>query len=65
MASSLLNPVDNVAEEIITLDAKILIFFLEYEKVKDYLIKYKCLSCNKDYSNKLDEELKNRLGKTF
>ena len=65
MASSLLNPLDNVAEEIITLDAKIPIFFLEYESVKDYLIKYKYLSCNKDYSNKFDEELKNRLGKTF
>ena len=23
--------------------------------MKDDLIKYKCLSCNKDYSNKLDE----------
>ena len=31
--------------------------FLEYESVKDNLIKYKCLSCNKDYSNKLDEKL--------
>ena len=28
--------------------------------VKDNLIKYKCLSCNKDYSNKLDEELKKK-----
>ena len=26
--------------------------FLEYESVKDNLVKYKCLSCNKDYSNK-------------
>ena len=33
--------------------------FLEYESVKDNLIKYKCLSCNKDYSNKLDEKFKN------
>ena len=24
--------------------------FLEYESVKDNLIKYKCLSCKKDYS---------------
>ena len=30
--------------------------FLEYESVKDNLIKCKCLSCNKDYSNKIDEE---------
>ena len=26
----------------------------------DNLIKYKCLSCNKDYSNKLDEKFKNK-----
>ena len=32
--------------------------FLEYESVKDNLIKYKCQSCDKDYSNKIDEELK-------
>ena len=32
--------------------------FLEHETVKDKLIEYKCLSCNKDYSNKVDEELK-------
>ena len=29
------------------------------------MIKYKCLSCNKDYSNKLDEELKKRFDKIF
>ena len=33
--------------------------------VKDNLIKYKCLSCNKDYSNKIDEELKNRFKNIF
>ena len=32
--------------------------------VKDNLIKYKCLSCNKDYSNKLDEELKKKFKNT-
>ena len=31
--------------------------FFEYESGKDNLIKNKCLSCNKDYSNKLDEKL--------
>ena len=30
--------------------------FLEYESVKDNLRKYKCLSCSKDYLNKLDEK---------
>ena len=33
--------------------------FLEYESVKDNLVKYKCLSCSKSYSNKLDEKLIN------
>ena len=37
----------------------------ENESVKDNLIKYKCLSCNKDYSNKLEEKLKKRLKNTF
>ena len=40
-------------------------FFLEYESVKDNLIKYKQFSCNKDYSNKLDEKLKKRFKNTF
>ena len=29
------------------------------------MIKYKCLSFNKDYSNKLDEKLKKRFKNTF
>ena len=29
--------------------------------MKDNLIKYKSLSCDKDYSNKIQEELKKRL----
>ena len=29
------------------------------------MIKYKCLSCNRDYSNKIDEELKKSLKNTF
>ena len=33
--------------------------------VRDNLIKYKYFSCNKDYSNKLDEKLKKRLKNTF
>ena len=33
--------------------------------VKDNLIKYKCLSCNKDYSKKHDEELKKKFKNTF
>ena len=29
------------------------------------MIKYKCLSCNKNYSNKIDEKLKKRFNNTF
>ena len=38
---------------------------LKYESEKDNSIKYKCLSCNKDYSKKLYEELKKRSKNTF
>ena len=33
--------------------------------MNDNLVKYKCLSFYKDYSNKLDEKLKNRFKNTF
>ena len=36
-------------------------FFLKYESAKDNLIKYKYLSCNKDYSRKNDEGLKKKI----
>ena len=58
MASSLSNLVDNLTEEIHTTKCKDCDCFFEYERIKDILIKYECLSCNKDYSNKLDEEQK-------
>ena len=35
------------------------------KKIKENVIKYKYTSCNKDYSNKIDEELKKRFKKTF
>ena len=60
MASSLSNLVDNLAEGIHKIKCKDCHSFLEYESVKDNLIKYKCLSCDKDYSNKIDEKLKER-----
>ena len=53
MANSLSNVVDNLAEEIHKIKCKNCDCFLEYESVKDSLIKW--LSCNKDYSNKLQE----------
>ena len=39
--------------------------FLEYESFKDNLIKYKWLSFNNDYSNKINEEFKKRFKSTF
>ena len=47
------------------LSVKNVIVFFEYESVKENSIKYKCLSCNKKYSNKIDEELKNRFKNIF
>ena len=58
MASSLTNLVDNLAERIHIINCNDCDCFLEYESVKDNLIKYKCLSCNKNYSNKIYEKLK-------
>ena len=49
MTSSLSNPVDNLAEGIHEIKCKGSNYFLEYESVKDNFIKFKCLSCNKDY----------------
>ena len=54
MASSL----SNIAEEIHKIKCKNYNYFLEFESVKDNFIKYRWLSCNKDYSNKLDQKFK-------
>ena len=65
MASSLSNLVDNLTEGIHKIKCKHECF-LEYESVKDNLIKYKCLSCLlQDYSNKLDEKFKKWFQNTF
>ena len=65
LASSLSNLVDNLAEGIYEIKGKDCDCFLEYENVKENSVKCKCLSCNKDYSNKIDEELKKRFKNTF
>ena len=65
MASSLSNLVDNIAEGIHKIKCKVFVYFLEYEILNGNFIKYKCLSCDKDYSNKLDEKLKKRFKNTF
>ena len=65
MASSLSNLVDNLTEGTNKIKCKYYDCFIEFEIIKDKLIKYKCLSCNKYYPNRLDEKLKKRFKKTF
>ena len=64
MATSLSNLVDNLHKEFKNLNVKIVIVFLN-TKVTKKSIKYKCTSCNKDYSNVIDEELRKRFKNTF
>ena len=56
---------DDLAEGIHEIEYKDWDCFLEHESVKDKLIRYKCLYCNKDYSNNVDENLKKRCNNTF
>ena len=65
MVTSLSSLADNLAERIHKIKCKDCDCFLKYESVNDNLIKYKCLSCNKDYSDRTDEELKMRFKNTF
>ena len=65
MATSLSNLVDNLTEGIHKIKCKECDCCCENESMKDSLIKNKCLSCNKNYSNKIDEELKKRFKNTF
>ena len=65
MANSLSNLVDNIPKGIRKFKCKDCDCFLEYKSFKDNLVKYKCLSCNKDYSKRIDEELKKRFKNTF
>ena len=58
MATSLSNLVNNLTEEIHKIK-------FSNCKCESNFIKYKCLSCNKDYSNKIDEELEKRFRNTF
>ena len=60
MVTSLSKLVDSLTEEIHKMKCKDCGCFLECENVKNNLMKYKCLSGNKEYSNKLNEELKKK-----
>ena len=65
MAISLSNLADNLTEGIHKIKCKDCDYFLEYKGFNDNLMKYKSLSYNKDYSNKIYEKLKERLKNTF
>ena len=62
MATLLSNIADDLTERIHKIKCKDYDCFLEYESVKDNLTKNKCLSCHKDYSNKLDKIFKKDIG---
>ena len=65
MASALSNLIENLTEVIRNIKCKDCNCFLEYESVEDTFIKYKCLSCNKNYLNKPDGELKKKFENRF
>ena len=56
MTRLLTNLVDNLAEEIHKFKCEDCNYFLEYQSVKENLIKYRCFSSNKDSSNKIDKK---------
>ena len=59
MVSLLSNLVYNLPEGIRKIKSKDWKCFLEYENVNENLINYKFLFCNKNYSQKIDEDLTN------
>ena len=65
MTSPLSNLVDNLTERSNKSKCKDFNCFHKYKSVNDNLIKYKCLSCNKNYSSKLDEKSEKRFRNTF
>ena len=60
MAISLSDLEDNLVEGIHEIEYKDCNCFFEYKSVNGNLIKYKCLSCNKTFSNKVNEQLKKK-----
>ena len=56
VASSLSNIVDKLTKRIHKIKCKDCDCVLEYKHVNKNLVKYKCFSCNKNYSNKIDEK---------
>ena len=65
MVTSLSKLVNNLIEGIHKIKCWSCDCFLEYERVNNNLLKYKCLSRNKDHSRKLDEKFKKRFKNPF
>ena len=65
MATSLAKLTDNLSEGIHKIKCKDCARSLKCESVKNNLTKYKCLSCNKNCSEKLIEKLKKKFENTF
>ena len=66
MASSLSDLVDKLAEEFHKIKCRNFdMCCLEYTNAKGDFIEYKCLSCNKNLPEKLDENLKKRFFNTY
>ena len=57
MKSSLSDLADNIAEGIQKIKCKDCKFSLEYQSVNENLTKYKCFSCNKNCSSKIDGKI--------
>ena len=64
-ASSLSNLLDNFREGILKINCKDYDCSLEYKSAKDHVVKSKCLSFNKGYSNKLGEVLRKKFKNAF
>ena len=63
--SSVSNLLDNLKEGICKIKCKGCGCFHEYKSVRDNLIIYKCLCCNKFYSKNLNEELEKKFKNKF
>ena len=65
LATSLSNVADNFARRIHKTNLKYYNCFFQYESVNENLVNYKFLSCNKNYSKKINENLKTFFKNTF
>ena len=65
LASSLSNVADNFARRIHKTKLKDYNCFFQYESVNENLVNYKFWSCNKNYSKKINENLKIFFKNTF